>query len=206
MSNPIEPQPSGDRAKPASSAGPTPSTACGPISPLTPALSPLRGEGAAMPAFGRTGSVGRERTFWIAAEPEQSGSVTSAATMPRQPTPARRAPSPLNGERAGVRGETEASPPALERTVGAETRVASKSAVRRPAACGCGSRDALRYPRLAHREQDSPNRSADILVRLGSRESRWRTKMSALPLVAAPPRCVFATYALCVEFQLSEVT
>ncbi len=68
-----------------------------------------------MPAFGRTGSVGRERTFWIAAEPEQSGSVTSAATMPRQTTPARRAPSPLKRERAGVRGETEPSPPEFKK-------------------------------------------------------------------------------------------
>jgi len=77
------------------------------ISPLTPALSPLRGEGDAMRLFGLAGSPGRERTLSIAAEPEQSGDAATAATTPRQPAPARRAPSPLNGERAGVRGEND---------------------------------------------------------------------------------------------------
>jgi len=58
------------------------------FSPLTPALSPLRGEGV---------TVGiRERL--PSAEPPVQGTVSrSEVTVPT--------PSPLNGERAGVRGE-----------------------------------------------------------------------------------------------------
>src|SRR2546426_81685 len=74
----------------------------GTASPLTPALSPLRGEG----------------------EPSDTGSVIDglwrfvARHRARRrcfqlPNPAGASPSPLNGERAGVRGETVRSAPPL---------------------------------------------------------------------------------------------
>src|SRR5213594_3457627 len=77
-----------------SGAGPAKRTA----SPLTPALSPLRGEGArrtileyraSFPAFGDFVSERRPKAA-RPVEPPNASAVT---------------PSPLNGERAGVRGE-----------------------------------------------------------------------------------------------------
>src|SRR5262245_41074534 len=71
------------------------------FSPLTPALSPLRGEGVAAHARFKWASVVprpvhlRRRAH---PAPERGGGFHSAIGV-------HRAPSPLNGERAGVRGE-----------------------------------------------------------------------------------------------------
>src|SRR5436309_5488126 len=67
-------------------------------SPLTPALSPLRGEGVTEDPLG--GSTGRA-AFRHRAEPysPNAGKEVGWSRI------ARRAPSPLKGERAGVRGE-----------------------------------------------------------------------------------------------------
>ena len=67
-------------------------------SPLTPALSPLRGEGVEADALG--GSTGR------AAFGHRSDTYCpNAGNEVRYSRIAGRAPSPLKGERAGVRGE-----------------------------------------------------------------------------------------------------
>jgi signal transduction histidine kinase/WD40 repeat protein len=92
-------------------------------SPLTPALSPLRGEGVAMDARGEN----QVRSRVPAAEngkrsPASARGVHAASSIERLTTTnaARdnrfterdgRAPSPLNGERAGVRGENSAGHP-----------------------------------------------------------------------------------------------
>jgi hypothetical protein len=69
-------------------------------SPLTPALSPLRGEGVALDVF-RTSAVGlRAGAFSL-----HDDVAPRAANAPVQPGTPPCAPSPLNGERAGVRGE-----------------------------------------------------------------------------------------------------
>src|SRR5712664_2111772 len=63
-----------------------------PFAPLTPALSPLKGEGATI----------------VAANFASAVPVTEHQTRPLmciQPTMRFASPSPLNGERAGVRGE-----------------------------------------------------------------------------------------------------
>src|SRR5436190_18837943 len=80
------------------------------ISPLTPALSPLRGEGVALDA--RRNPYGCRRVpsaaeFFgpntqNAASAAMSVALTDAFTAP---------PSPLNGERAGVRGEYKRAAP-----------------------------------------------------------------------------------------------
>ena len=71
-----------------------------PASPLTPALSPLRGEGVASDA--PRDSDARRRV--AAPRPDDPQATSAAATIPSS-ADNRRAPSPLNGERAGVRGE-----------------------------------------------------------------------------------------------------
>ena len=48
------------------------SVVSGAVSPLTPALSPLRGEGDAMGALGLTGRINRERTPLMAGEPRRT--------------------------------------------------------------------------------------------------------------------------------------
>src|SRR5262249_35475164 len=81
----------------------------GPISeasPLTPALSPLRGEGVASGA--PRDSVTSRR---VPPLPQDDASATSAALSHPTTADAGRAPSPLKGERAGVRGESVASRP-----------------------------------------------------------------------------------------------
>jgi len=81
----------------------------GPASPLTPALSPLKGEGAALHTPESTATFLRERTAHATVDPPQREQMPHAEL--RQPTSVRllRAPSPVNGERAGVRGETGTS-------------------------------------------------------------------------------------------------
>ena len=73
-------------------------------SPLTPALSPLRGEGVAKSA--RWNSKRRCRVCFAS---DRSGmdntDAPDAAKGFAQIEASRRTPSPLNGERAGVRGE-----------------------------------------------------------------------------------------------------
>src|SRR5437867_1212522 len=71
-----------------------------PFSPLTPALSPLRGEGELPPlSSAGLGSGGRGLLKRVARESRAGEAMGSAA--------AQRSPSPLNGERAGVRGEND---------------------------------------------------------------------------------------------------
>ena len=72
----------------------------GVVSPLTPALSPLRGEGVAVDVL--AGSIGR-----AAFSSPSDSSAPSAASGVRFARVARPAPSPLKGERAGVRGEDD---------------------------------------------------------------------------------------------------
>jgi hypothetical protein len=80
-------------------------------SPLTPALSPLRGEGVtscvrlnslAVLRVGATSTCSPRRS-------DAAEDVMASATP-------RRAPSPLNGERAGVRGEESRAPSPPART------------------------------------------------------------------------------------------
>ena len=75
-------------------------------SPLTPALSPLRGEGVATDV--RRASVAVDRV----SSPASSEAATSATKNVAVSNDATRAPSPLNGERAGVRGENADGSPA----------------------------------------------------------------------------------------------
>ena len=73
-------------------------------SPLTPALSPLRGEGVALEARGNW--FGPRRVLGaIERLDSTSTTVMSAAMKLTWLADIRLAPSPLNGERAGVRGE-----------------------------------------------------------------------------------------------------
>src|SRR5881397_1550541 len=67
-------------------------------SPLTPALSPLRGEGA-RPA------ILEYRTLFPAFGQYVSERCPKAARPVEPPSASASTPSPLNGERAGVRGE-----------------------------------------------------------------------------------------------------
>ena len=69
-------------------------------SPLTPALPPLRGEGVATDA--RRDLVASDRVPTPSSHPNAPGAAKGAVT----PDNDLRAPSPLNGERAGVRGES----------------------------------------------------------------------------------------------------
>jgi hypothetical protein len=74
--------------------------ASGAGSPLTPALSPLRGEGVARDARGDADARRRVHAPSLGkAETENAAGDFRTVNDPR------RAPSPLNGERAGVRGE-----------------------------------------------------------------------------------------------------
>ena len=72
--------------------------------PLTPALSPLRGEGVALSAHRKLVACRRVRFVpdWIGTN---NRDTTGAADGVPRTKAVRRAPSPLNGERAGVRGE-----------------------------------------------------------------------------------------------------
>jgi len=75
------------------------------LSPLTPDLSPLRGEGAALDARQNCATHRRvPRVSELFDLNDQD--VASAAMLFALTKEADRAPSPLNGERAGVRGET----------------------------------------------------------------------------------------------------
>src|SRR6266404_393046 len=67
------------------------------VSPLTPALSPLRGEGVA------AGVIWNSRGAFAALRLRLGGNA-DPVSLAREP--AESPPSPLNGERAGVRGET----------------------------------------------------------------------------------------------------
>ena len=95
------------------------------LSPLTPALSPLRGEGVGAAASVRVDSEARrralassviaydsasERDVHTASRYEGAEPAIAARDVPFTET-TRRAPSPLNGERAGVRGERVQAPP-----------------------------------------------------------------------------------------------
>ena len=71
-----------------------------PRSPLTPALSPLRGEGVASNA--RRGPHGRRRVQAFGANVAAAKNAARGIVFTEGVC---RAPSPLNGERAGVRGE-----------------------------------------------------------------------------------------------------
>jgi len=86
-------------------------------SPLTPALSPLRGEGVALEARGKN-RIGRRAPVSEnddysphlargvhAASQDEHPNATNAPRDVQLAASLRRAPSPLNGERAGVRGE-----------------------------------------------------------------------------------------------------
>jgi cytochrome c2 len=69
-----------------------------PVSPLTPALSPSRGEGGASETLGQTAQTsGRLQPNSSEVALRQGANDSSVASLA--------APSPLNGERAGVRGE-----------------------------------------------------------------------------------------------------
>jgi len=76
-------------------------------SPLTPALSPLRGEGVALEAHCCAGERCRvvKTTKRIRSN---NPNVSNAATCFHSIKGITCAPSPLNGERAGVRGEPKA--------------------------------------------------------------------------------------------------
>ena len=68
-------------------------------SPLTPALSPLRGEGVALDTRRNLRVRRRVRAVW-----SRGPGAWGAAQDLEWPRADGRAPSPLNGERAGVRG------------------------------------------------------------------------------------------------------
>ena len=88
-----------------------------PLSPLTPALSPLRGEGVALDVRRHLDARGRvpvscsdeqssrlKREIHTASLIARAEALNAATRFPSAGA-IRRAPSPLNGERAGVRGE-----------------------------------------------------------------------------------------------------
>jgi len=75
------------------------------ISPLTPALSPLRGEGVAVDVQRDMGASCRVCFLPGCAASISKTPRTRSKNIVRHKT-ACRAPSPLNGERAGVRGES----------------------------------------------------------------------------------------------------
>src|SRR5688572_26564969 len=81
----------------------------GTVSPLTPALSPLRGEGARRPV-----ALIRKSISAIAASLSYRHENSEAKRTRNRLTKLRGAsdlaPSPLNGERAGVRGENGLTP------------------------------------------------------------------------------------------------
>ena len=73
-------------------------------SPLTPALSPLRGEGVTLSAL--LDSQGCRRVRFVSDRiGTDNQNTTNAAKGDARIEAILRAPSPLNGERAGVRGE-----------------------------------------------------------------------------------------------------
>src|SRR2546425_12920047 len=71
------------------------------VSPLTPALSPLRGEGAARAGFVSGDIDGREGCVLATVS-----KAPSRRTTLKPASACCASPSPLNGERAGVRRET----------------------------------------------------------------------------------------------------
>ncbi len=86
------------------------------ISPLTPALSPLRGEGVALTVYQHLEAF---RRVCSTSEQDRLNNVraTNAANYLQRIGVVRRAPSPLNGERAGVRveaGTISSEPPGLD--------------------------------------------------------------------------------------------
>ncbi len=87
---------------------------CG-ISPLTPTLSPLRGEGDAMEASGLSIRSGRARRCSIAGGGALPAAARFAETGLFRPATVPRAPSPLNGGRAGVRGGANPTRPTAKR-------------------------------------------------------------------------------------------
>jgi hypothetical protein len=81
----------------------------GPFSPLTPALSPLRGEGEARAALGRFTGSWRTPSLRSSTEGARARFVVFDSPASRVVSP-----SPLNGERAGVRGEAVRKSPQLQ--------------------------------------------------------------------------------------------
>ena len=99
------------------------------ISPLTPAReelisrrgfarSPLRGEGARQAVLFQAALCAAIRAFWLVMQRGREGSERGDRLLYLDARPAR-TPSPLNGERAGVRGETI---PDAEQLAGFENR------------------------------------------------------------------------------------
>ena len=74
------------------------------VSPLTPALSPLRGEGARQAVLFQATLRAASPAFWLLMQSSREGSERGEGLLYLDARPAR-TPSPLNGERAGVRGE-----------------------------------------------------------------------------------------------------
>ena len=70
--------------------------------PLTPALSPLRGEGDAFNSRRSSNPRRRDLTRRLYGRRQKGSNAAHGLTFTKAD---RRAPSPLNGERAGVRGE-----------------------------------------------------------------------------------------------------
>ena len=87
------------------------------ISPLTPALSPLRGEGARQAVLFQAALCAAIRAFWLVTQSSREGSERGKGLLYLDARPAR-TPSPLN-KRAGVRGETI---PDAEQLAGFENR------------------------------------------------------------------------------------
>ena len=119
------------------------------FSPLTPALSPLRGEGVAPDA--PRASVARRRVLAASTQPLSirrfaNGRPDSVAPNAERVVPltcaARRAPSPLNGERAGVRGEAV-------RLIGFQIRQALVARLTRCLQFTCLGLAALLFPHTA---------------------------------------------------------
>ena len=75
-------------------------------SPLTPALSPLRGEGAQVMPLIEWKHVAAFETFGLF-ERIRFVVLTTRQRSPAQQCASNATPSPLNGERAGVRGEDD---------------------------------------------------------------------------------------------------
>ncbi len=83
---------------------PVRSSASGKDSPLTPALSPLRGEGARQAIVFEATFCAASVAFWKWVKRSRKGNKRGDRLLNLDARPSR-TPSPLNGERAGVRGE-----------------------------------------------------------------------------------------------------